>query len=66
MQKKTNFVKKMPANTATFQDIAQYTGLSKTTISRYFNRPETLTEKHREKIPVSAALCAEKVMNLRK
>ena len=34
----------------TFADIAAYTHFSKTTISRYFNRPETLTEKHREKI----------------
>ena len=32
----------------TFNDIAKYTGFSKTTISRYFNRPESLTEEHRE------------------
>lgn len=35
---------------ATFQDIADYTGFSKTTISRYFNHPEYLTEKNRLKI----------------
>ena len=40
----------MPANTATFQDIAQYTGLSKTTISRYFNKPDTVSPANREKI----------------
>ena len=31
----------------TFDDIAKYTHFSKTTISRYFNHPETLTEKNR-------------------
>ncbi len=32
----------------TFDDIARYTGFSKTTISRFFNKPETLTEKNQE------------------
>ena len=34
----------------TFQDIANYTQFSKTTISRYFNHPESLSEKNRKKI----------------
>lgn len=29
----------------TFSDIAKYTNFSKTTISRYFNNPDSLTEK---------------------
>jgi LacI family sucrose operon transcriptional repressor len=32
----------------TFSDIAAYTNFSKTTISRYFNHPDSLTEKNRE------------------
>lgn len=31
----------------TFSDIAKYTNFSKTTISRYFNSPDSLTEKNR-------------------
>lgn len=34
----------------TFNDIAKYTNFSKTTISRYFNSPETLTEESIKKI----------------
>lgn len=34
----------------TFSDIAKYTNFSKTTISRYFNSPETLTENSIKKI----------------
>ena len=34
----------------TFQDIANYTHFSKTTISRYFNRPESLSSANRQKI----------------
>ena len=30
----------------TFSDIAQYTGLSKATISRYFNQPSYLTQEN--------------------
>ncbi len=40
----------MANSNATYQDIANYTGFSKTTISRYFNRPESVTEENREKI----------------
>ena len=32
----------------TFNDIAQYTHFSKTTISRYFNNPDSLTEKNQK------------------
>ena len=32
----------------TFDDIAQYTNFSKTTISRYFNDPDSLTEKSQQ------------------
>ena len=34
----------------TFSDIARYTNFSKTTISRYFNRPESLTPENQERI----------------
>lgn len=34
----------------TFQDIADYTHFSKTTISRYFNAPQTLTPASRQRI----------------
>ena len=34
----------------TFADIAEYTHFSKTTISRYFNHPDSLTLKNQEKI----------------
>ena len=32
----------------TFNDIAKYTNFSKTTISRYFNNPDSLTLKNQE------------------
>ena len=32
----------------TFDDIAKYTNFSKTTISRYFNNPDSLTLKNQE------------------
>ncbi len=35
-------------NQVTFKEIAEYTGFSKTTISRYFNKPATVTEKNRK------------------
>lgn len=38
----------MRKKTVTFSDIAQYTGFSKNTISRYFNAPDTITEKNRK------------------
>ena len=34
----------------TFADIAEYTGFSKTTISRYFNNPDSLTLENQSKI----------------
>ena len=34
----------------TFADIAAYTHISKTTISRYFNHPDSLTHENQEKI----------------
>ncbi len=34
----------------TFADIAEYTGFSKTTISRYFNDPDSLTLENQQKI----------------
>ncbi len=34
----------------TFADIAEYTGFSKTTISRYFNAPDSLTLENQQKI----------------
>ena len=34
----------------TFSDIAKYTNFSKTTISRYFNNPDSLTLESRKKI----------------
>lgn len=34
----------------TFNDIAKYTGFSKTTISRYFNNPDSVTVENQEKI----------------
>ena len=34
----------------TFSDIAKYTNFSKTTISRYFNKPESLTPENQERI----------------
>ena len=34
----------------TFADIAAYTGFSKTTISRYFNNPDSLTLENQQKI----------------
>lgn len=33
----------------TFADIAKYTNFSKTTISRYFNSPDSLTLENQEK-----------------
>ena len=37
-------------NKVTFDDIAKYTGFSKTTISRYFNYPDSLTVENQDKI----------------
>lgn len=38
----------MKKNSVTYDDIAKYTGFSKTTISRYFNKPESLTPENQE------------------
>lgn len=40
----------MKKNKVTFADIAEYTGFSKTTISRYFNSPDSLTLDNQQKI----------------
>ena len=46
----------MGKKNVTFADIARYTNFSKTTISRYFNNPDSLTLENQEKI--AAALVA--------
>ncbi len=38
----------MKKKSVTFQDIANYTGFSKTTISRYFNHPDSLTLENQQ------------------
>ena len=38
----------MSKKNVTFDDIARYTNFSKTTISRYFNNPDSLTLKNQE------------------
>ena len=40
----------MSKKQVTFADIAEYTNFSKTTISRYFNHPDSLTVENQEKI----------------
>ena len=40
----------MKKEKVTFADIAEYTGFSKTTVSRYFNNPDSLTVENQEKI----------------
>lgn len=40
----------MDSKKVTFADIAKYTNFSKTTISRYFNNPDSLTLENQEKI----------------
>ena len=40
----------MKKKKVTFADIAEYTNFSKTTISRYFNNPDSLTLENQEKI----------------
>ena len=39
----------MSKKQVTFADIAEYTNFSKTTISRYFNHPDSLTLENQEK-----------------
>lgn len=43
----------MSQKKVTFADIAAYTNFSKTTISRYFNNPESLTTENQEKIALA-------------
>ena len=38
----------MKQKKVTFADIAAYTGFSKTTISRYFNNPDSLTLENQQ------------------
>jgi LacI family sucrose operon transcriptional repressor len=38
----------MAKKNVTYDDIAKYTGFSKTTISRYFSNPDSLTEKNQQ------------------
>ena len=38
----------MGKKNVTFDDIAKYTGFSKTTVSRYFNNPDSLTLKNQQ------------------
>ena len=40
----------MKTKKVTFADIAKYTGFSKTTVSRYFNDPDSLTIENQQKI----------------
>ena len=49
MKRETGSVKNGEKN-VTFADIAAYTGFSKTTISRYFNNPDSITVENQEKI----------------
>ena len=44
----------MKQKKVTFADIAAYTGFSKTTISRYFNNPDSLTLENQGKIAQTA------------
>ncbi|HGA1210849.1 TPA: LacI family DNA-binding transcriptional regulator, partial [Streptococcus suis] len=40
----------MKQQKVTFADIAKHTNFSKTTISRYFNNPDSLTDASKQKI----------------
>lgn len=50
----------------TFADIAEYTGFSKTTISRYFNNPDSLTLENQEKIAQALKILGYKENKLAK
>lgn len=50
----------------TFADIAEYTGFSKTTISRYFNNPDSLTLENQEKIAEALKILGYKENKLAK
>ena len=56
----------MSKKQVTFADIAAYTHFSKTTISRYFNHPDSLTLENQEKISQALISLAIKKINLQK
>ena len=56
----------MSKKQVTFADIAAYTHFSKTTISRYFNHPDSLTLENQEKISQALDTLGYKKNNLQK
>ena len=56
----------MAKKQVTFADIAEYTHFSKTTISRYFNHPDSLTLENQEKISQALDTLGYKKINLQK
>ena len=56
----------MSKKQVTFADIAEYTHFSKTTISRYFNHPDSLTLENQEKISQALDTLGYKKINLQK
>ena len=56
----------MSKKQVTFADIAAYTHFSKTTISRYFNHPDSLTLENQEKISQALDILGYKKNNLQK
>ena len=56
----------MAKKQVTFADIAAYTHFSKTTISRYFNHPDSLTLENQEKISQALDTLGYKKINLQK
>ena len=56
----------MSKKQVTFADIAEYTNFSKTTISRYFNHPDSLTLENQEKISQALDTLGYKKINLQK
>lgn len=56
----------MSKKQVTFADIAAYTHFSKTTISRYFNHPDSLTLENQEKFLRPLISLAIKKINLQK
>ena len=53
----------MAKKQVTFADIAAYTHFSKTTISRYFNHPDSLTLENQEKISQALDILGYKKIN---
>ena len=56
----------MSKKQVTFADIAEYTHFSKTTISRYFNHPDSLTLENQEKISQALDTLGYKKISLQK